>query len=407
MHPVSGEGAEGSVDAAHHLHLPHLPHVEHRAHHAHPGLRWIIIKVAMFTALSVVITSIVVTSLLDLDVHPTRNFAAIFSDAAGLQQGDTVRVAGVEVGKVAGVSLINGGAVCGNTGTGCAKISFSLDNTQHPTTTSTATIHFENLLGQRYLAILPGSSGGAPLRSGSVIPLSQTTPALNLTEVFDGFQPLFSALAPSQVNQLSASIIAVFGGESSTVSSLVSETAAITNNLADRQAVLNGLLTSLASLLNAVGVHDTQLGDLIGNFDTLVRGLASSKTQLGSAIDNLSTLTSTVGNLLNQTASPFHKDFVALVGATATLQKNQGGINSLLQGFPGLINAVAKIGSDGSWINAYVCNLTVNLVGSPLNIALVPGATFPTYPANITLGGLIGHGPTAIGTQSIHTASCS
>jgi phospholipid/cholesterol/gamma-HCH transport system substrate-binding protein len=240
-----------------------------------------------------------------------------------------------------------------------------------------------------------------------VIPLSQTTPALNLTEVFDGFQPLFSALAPAQVNELSASIIDVFGGESSTVSSLVAETAAITNNLADRQAVLNGLFTSLASLLNAVGVHDTQLGELIGNFDTLVRGLASNKTQLGSAIDNLSTLTSTVGNLLTQTATPFHQDLVALVGATATLKQNQGKINSLLQGFPGLINAVAKIASNGSWVNAYICNLTVNLSGPPLNISLVPGATFPTYPADITLGGLIGGGPTAIGNQAVHTESCS
>jgi len=382
MHPVSGDGGDSVVEGDHHLHLPHLPHGEHRAHHAHPGLRWIIVKVAIFTALSVVITSIVVTSLLDLDVHPTHNYSAIFADAAGLQPGDTVRIAGVEVGKVAGVSLINGGPLCGHTGTGCARISFSLDNTQHATTTSTATIHFENLLGQRYLAILPGSPGGATLRSGGVIPLSQ-------------------------VNELSESIIDVFSGESSTVSSLVSETASITNNLADRQAVLNGLLTSLASLLNAVGVHDTQVGQLIGNFDTLVRGLASSKTQLGSAISNLSTLTTTVGNLLDQTAVPFHQDFVALVGATKSLENNQGAINSLLQGFPGLINAVAKIGSDGSWVNAYICNLTVNLSGPPLNISLVPGATFPTYPADITLGGLIGGGPTAIGNQAVHTESCS
>ena len=118
--------------------------------------------------------------------------------------------------------------------------------------------------------------------------------------MFDGFAPLFSALAPDQVNQLSQSIIAVFQGESGTVSSLVSETAAITNNLADRQTVINGLLTSLASLLNSVGTHDTQLGQLIGNFDTLVQGLANSRSQLGSAITNLSTLTTTVSGQLGR-----------------------------------------------------------------------------------------------------------
>jgi phospholipid/cholesterol/gamma-HCH transport system substrate-binding protein len=282
-----------------------------------------------------------------------------------------------------------------------ARVSFSLDSSQHLTTTSTATIHFENLLGQRFLAILPGAAGGQPLRQGGTIPLSQTTPALDLTAVFDGFEPLFSALAPDQVNQLSQSIIAVFQGESGTVSSLVAETAAITSNLADRQAVINGLLTSLASLLNAVGVHDTQLGQLISNFDTLVQGLATSRSQLGSAITNLSTLTTTVSGLLAQSQPQLDQDVDGLATASQSLAANQAGINSLLEGFPGLVNALTKVQSTGNWINAYICDLTVNVEGGPLNISIIPGIRPPVYPENVTL-------PSgAVGNQSVHTASCS
>ena len=65
--------------------------------------------------------------------------------------------------------------------------------------------------------------------------------------MFDGFQPLFSALSPGQVNQLAGSIIDVFQGESGTVSNIVAETATLTNNLADRQQVIDTLLTSLSS----------------------------------------------------------------------------------------------------------------------------------------------------------------
>jgi phospholipid/cholesterol/gamma-HCH transport system substrate-binding protein len=366
-------------------------------HHAHPGLTSIIVKVVIFTAVSALITSIVVTSLLDLDVNPTISYAADFSNASGLQPGDTVRIAGVEVGKVGAVSLQGS----------YAKVGFSIDSSQHLTTTSMATIHFENLLGQRFLAILPGAPGGRTLRSGNTIPVSQTTPALNLTAVFDGFEPLFSALSPGEVNQLSMSIIQVFQGESGTVSSLVAETAAITTNLADRQAVIDGLLTSLASLLNSVGAHDTELGQLIGNFDTLVQGLAASKSQLGSAITNLDTLTTTVSGLLNQSQPQLDQDIGGLATASGSLAANQTGINHLLQGFPGILNTLTKIQSTGNWINAYICNLTVNVTGvdggpaPPLNISIIPGVNPPLYPENVRL-------PSgAVGNQAEHTASCS
>ena len=158
------------------------------AHHHLPGLKATIVKVVLFTGMSVIITSIVLFSLLDIEVHPTAGYYADFTDVSGLQAGDTVRVAGVEVGKVGGVS-VHGDV---------ARVSFSLETSQHVTTTTRASIHFANLLGELYLDILPGAPGGTPLKPGGVIPVSQTTPPLDLTAVFDGFQPLFSALSPSR-----------------------------------------------------------------------------------------------------------------------------------------------------------------------------------------------------------------
>ena len=204
-----------------------------------------------------------------------------------------------------------------------ADVSFSVDTSQHLTTTTLAAIHFENLLGQRFLAILPGAPGGKPLPPGGVIPLKRTTPAINLTAVFDGFQPLFSALSPNQVNQLAGSIVDVFQGESGTVSNVVAETATLTNNLADRQQVIDTLLTSLSKLLNTVGVHDTQLGQLIGNFDTLMTGLAGSRAQLGSTIDNLATAESTTSSLLNEAQPTLNEDIHTLAGAVQSLSANQ------------------------------------------------------------------------------------
>jgi phospholipid/cholesterol/gamma-HCH transport system substrate-binding protein len=372
---------------------------EQRTHHHLPGLKSTIVKVVLFTAMSVVITSIVLFSLLDIEVHPTVGYYADFTDVSGLQAGDTVRVAGVEVGKVGSVSVHGDGA----------RVSFSLETTQHITTTTRASIHIANLLGELYLDILPGSPGGRPLKPGGVIPASQTTPPLDLTAVFDGFQPLFSALSPNEVNELAGSIIDIFQGEAGATANIISEVSTITDNLADRQNVINELLTSAASLLNTVGSHDTDLGSLIGNFDSLVRGLAASKNEIGGAVSNVKTLTNLAAHYFGESQPQLDQDIQRLAIASNSLVANQSRINTFFQGLPGLLNAAAKIQTSGNWAQVYVCDLTVNLVGAgggpapPLNISIIPGA-FPAhgvYPSNITL-------PSgAIGDQSDHTAACS
>ncbi len=362
-----------------------------RTRHPRPGLTRTIVKVGVFTVVSLIVTSVVISTLLDVNTHPATGYVVEFSNASELQSGDTVRIAGVEVGKVGAVTLHGDRA----------SVSFSVDNSQRLTTTTLAAIHFENLLGERFLAILPGSPGGKPLPPGGVIPISHTTPAIDLTAVFDGFQPLFSALSPDQVNQLAGSIIDVFQGESGTLSDIVAQTAALTNNLADRQQVIDTLLNSLSSLLDTVGVHDTQLGQLIGNFDTLMTGLAGSRAQLGSAIDNLATAESTTSSLLNEAQPTLDQDIQALSVAVQSLSANQSGLDGVLTGFPGLVNTLTKIQSSGSWINVYLCNLTINVSGQ-LDISLVPGVSPSNqYPNPVTL-------PSgAIGDQTRHTASCS
>jgi len=362
-----------------------------RTRHHRPGLRATVVKVVAFTLVSVIVTSIVISSLLDVDTRPATGYFAEFSNASGLQPGDTVRIAGVEVGKVSAVTLQHNHA----------NVSFSVDDSQHLTSTTLAAIHFENLLGQRFLAVLPGTPGGRPLAPGSVIPEARTTPAIDLTAVFDGFEPLFSALSPDQVNQLAGSIIDVFQGESGTISNIVAQTAVLTNNLADRQQVIDTLLTSLSSLLDTVGVHDTQLGQLIGNFDTLVTGLAGSRAQLGSAIDNLASAESTTSGLINQAQPALNEDIQTLSSAVQSLSANQQGLDGVLRGFPGLVATLTKVQSTGNWINVYLCNLTINVTGQ-LDVSLIPGVSpVNQYPNPVTLPSGV------VGDAADHTASCS
>lgn len=361
-------------------------------------------KLILFAGVSALLTTVVVTSVLDLNLKSSTTYHAVFTNVTGLQSGDTVRIAGVEVGKVGGVHLLTGpgAARCGSSppARNCAVVTFDVASGQHLTTTTRAQVDFANLLGQRFLALLPGNQGGSRLGPGGTIPRSQTQPGLDLTAVFDGFQPLFNALTPDEVNQLAYSIIQVFQGQSGTVASLVAETAAITNNLADRQQLIDQVLQNLAGLLNAVNGQGTQLGQLIGNFDSLVKGLAGERSQLGNTISGLGNLNTELAGVLQQSQPTLNQSISQLASATGTLENNQAGIDGVINGLPPVLNALTKVVSSGNYAQVYICNLTVNIRGT-INISLVPGVPAPQNPVNLQL-------PSgSIGDQSQHTRNCT
>ena len=361
-------------------------------------------KLMAFVGLSALLTTVVVASVLNLNVQASTSYQALFSNVTGLQAGESVRIAGVEVGRVSGVRLLSGPGAsrCGlaSPQSNCALVSFDVDSRQRLTTTTKAGVFFASLLGQRFLGLMASRPGGRPLHAGDTIGMAMTQPGLDLTAVFNGFQPLFNALTPAQVNQLTGSIIQVFQGQSGTVADLVAQTAAITTNLAGRQQILNEVLGNLAGLLDAVNGQGTQLGKLIDNFSTLVSGLAGQRAQIASTIDGFATLSTTVAGLLQQSQPALNENIAGLASATATLSTDQSSLDGVLRGLPRLLNTLSKFTSTGSYINVYVCNLTLDVTGA-LNISLIPGVTAPQYPANVRLPS----GP--VGDQTQHTANCA
>ena len=347
-----------------------------------------LIKLVIFFAVAALITTSVIATLLDLKLGQAQtSYHAVFSNASGLQSGDTVRIAGVEVGKVNGVTL---------TADNQARVDFTVASTNHLTTNAIAPIQFQNLLGQRYLQISQGPPGGGPLHSGATIPESNTRPGLDLTAVFTGFQPLLAALDPKQVNELTGSIVAVLQGESGSVGNLINQTATLTSNLASRQTLINEILDNLTPLLTNVNHNDSQLQSLIDGLDHLVTGLAGQRQQIGDAINGLSTLTTNTSNLLNNVQPTLDQDLSGLRNATGVLLANQSQLDTVIRSMPQLFNALDKATSSGNYLSVYVCDLSVQTSG-PISVKLSPGV--PQSPPITVPTGIIGN-------QAVHSGIC-
>ena len=343
-------------------------------------------KLAVFVAVAVLATIVVTASLLNLSSQPQTGYSALFTNASGLQPGDFVDIAGVQVGSVTGVQLQGR----------LALVHFSVDSDQQLTTTTHADVDYANLLGQQLIALEQGSTAGKPLASGAQIPQSRTAPALDLTGIFDGFQPLFAALTPQQVNELTASIIQIFQGESGNISNLVTQTASITENLAQRQQIIGEVIDNLSAVAGTLDAHDQQLGTMIDQFDSLVTGLANERGQIGTTVDSLSGLSQAVSGLLSQSQPTLDQAINAVVSASHTAAQDQSGFDGVLANLPSFIETLDKVANSGSFLNVYICNLTINVQGT-VNLNVLTGQ--PAAPITLPSG--------PVGDQSVHTANCS
>ena len=156
------------------------------------------VKLGLFTLTSLVVTTLLAMIMGHFGFGSTTQYTALFSSACQITRGDDVRVAGVTGGSVKGVKIYDGSH---------ALVTFAVKSDVPLTTGSHADIRFLNLVGDRYMSISQGEQGAPPLRKGGTIPMAQTTPALDLTALFNGFRPLFSALDPDQINELSLNLV--------------------------------------------------------------------------------------------------------------------------------------------------------------------------------------------------------
>lgn len=214
------------------------------------------IKLGIFTVVSLLVTGLLAAIMGNIGFGAGRTYRAEFTSASMLEKGDDVRIAGVSVGEVKKVEHHDRTH---------ALITFRVKADVPMTTATRAEIRFKNLVGDRYLALEKGKDDAEAQKMGEddTIPIARTSPALDLTQLFNGFQPLFTALNPQQVNELSLNLVRVLQGEGGTVQSLLANTASLTNSLADRDKLIGEVITNLSQTADTVNDRHEELTELI------------------------------------------------------------------------------------------------------------------------------------------------
>ena len=308
-----------------------------------------LVKLLVFMVTTALATGVLAVVIGNLSFGSKRTYRAEFVDATGLVKGDDVRIAGVKVGSVKDIAIVDRTR---------AMVTFDVQSGTALMRSTHVDIRYRNLVGQRYIALTNEIGSTGVLTPGSTIPVRQTSPALDLTLLFNGFKPLFQALSPSDVNELSYEIIQVFQGQGGTLDGLLAHTASVTSTLARRDQVIGSLITNLNTVLDHVGRRNRQLNELITTYQHFVGGLRHDRGAILGSLDQISQLSVQTADLVSGIRTPFVSDLHHLRGFAAHLDRGKAEIDRALQVMPIKLTKVGRTAIYGSWFNFYLCDFT-------------------------------------------------
>lgn len=229
-----------------------------------------------------------------LNIGKTR-YHGEFKQAAQIQKGNQVTVAGIQVGTVEGVKL------AGNH----VEVAFNVRNDVHVGADSRAAIKLTTILGSRYLELAPAGDGSLPGRwvrlDHTEVPYDLETTLANATNAF----------GPVDADRV------------------VDSVKVLNKNLQGLPEALPSALDNLQSLSNIIADRRDQLGTLLNSSDTLTAMLLAQKADLGVLVlqgrDLLRELASRRAAVQNLFASA-----TTLVARANTVMADEPALNQLL-----------------------------------------------------------------------------
>lgn len=317
-------------------------------------LSGLLLRLTVFGAVSLLGAFALIAVFAQLRFQAERTYNAIFTSVSGLENGNFVRIAGVEVGKVEKIAVNDDGSV---------RVTFGADDSVVLTEGTRAVIRYDNLIGGRYLAIEEGAGSVRKLPPGSTIPVERTAPALDLDALIGGFRPLFRALEPDQVNALTGQLIAAFQGQGVTIGSILTQTAALTNTLADRDDLIGQVVVNLNTVLGSFGERTDQFGTAVDSLAGLVHGLDTRKQDLSNALAYTDAAAGSISGLLSEARPPLQKTVTEADRTSAAILGERDYFDDLLNTLPDAYRMLNRQALNGDFFSFYLCDLLLKMNG--------------------------------------------
>ncbi|MFH8926518.1 MCE family protein [Streptomyces pristinaespiralis] len=271
-------------------------------------------------------------------------YRADFTEAAGLDEGDEVRIAGVKVGEVTAVALA-GARV---------RVDFKVRDAWIGDS-STVAIAIKTLLGDKYLAVDPlGTRGQDPAEP---IPSSRTTSPFDVTQAFNGLGETIGKIDTEKLAESFRMITDTFKDSPPNVRNAANGLSALSRSVSERDAQLAELLKGSKQLTRTLDGKKSSFELLLEDGNDLLGEIRARRDAIHALLTGTKSLGIQLGGVVQDNKRQLKPTLDALGKVTAVLLKNRKQLDRTLALAGPYYRLVGNTLGNGRWFDTYVCGL--------------------------------------------------
>lgn len=272
-------------------------------------------------------------------------YQALFAEAGGLTAGNNVKVSGVNVGTVSGVSLDHGKA----------RVSFAVDSRVRLGVDTTAHIGIATLLGERVLVIEPRGPGSIGARG--VIPLSRSASPYSLTDALGEFTANTAATDTAAINQSLDTLSATIERLAPQLAPTFDGVSRLSKSLNNRNESLSSLLAAAADVTGILAERSEQVNRLILNADDLLAVLQDRRHAIVDLLANTSAVAQQLSGLVDDNEQELAPMLTELNKVAAMLERNRDNLEKSLKGLAKYQLTQGEAVNNGFYYYGFASNL--------------------------------------------------
>ncbi|MGY1809104.1 MCE family protein [Blastococcus sp. SYSU D00669] len=297
-------------------------------------------------------------------------YTAQFSEAAGLQPDDPVRVAGVKVGQVESLSLSDG----------AVQVEFRVEDT-FVGDASEAAIRIETVLGAKYLALVP--RGTSELDPDQPIPLERTASPYDVVE---GFADLSTTIDQIDTGQLASSfevLSQTFADTPDEVRTSLEGLAHLSDTIASRDQQLRDLLAATRQVTQVLADRNGEFTQLIVDSNVLLQEVQERRQLIDSILTTTQELATQLSGLVADNREALTPALQQLSTVTDILSRNRAALGETVANLAPFVRVFTNTLGNGRWFDSFVENLLPGILGS----VVCGGAAQTPLPIGCSTGG--------------------
>ena len=281
-------------------------------------------------------------------------YKAEFSEAAGLQAGDKVTIAGVEAGRVDSVKL-DGNKVL---------VAFDVQNAWVGDAT-TASIEIRTLLGAKYLALDP--QGQKDLDPSRPIPLARTASPLDVVDAFNGLSGTIDQIDTKQLATSLSTLADTFRDTPDDVRGALDGLSRLSTTIASRDDQIKQLLAGTRNLSTVLADRSGDVQKLLSDGNLLLGELQQREDAIANLLDGTRKLSEQLSGLVADNQEQLRPTLETLSRVVDVLQRNQDNLADTLKNEATFVRLFANAVGNGRWFDSYLCGLLPTPSIGPLN----------------------------------------